>query len=112
MGRHRTKSEWSSSILGSMADDGDDEPGDADQRDVPFVTDPETVAVMVYALRLVHAWTHGLPAGGIVDALTAAIRAHPLWRPEYDADPKAVPASEVGPQEPGHGRSAGLKLVD
>jgi hypothetical protein len=95
-----------------MADNGDDEPGDDDQGERPFVADPETVAVMVYAMRLVHAWTHGLPAGEIVDAFTAAIRAHPLWRREYDADPEVVPASDAGPQEPGHGGGPGLKLVD
>lgn len=96
-----------------MADDGDDEHGDEDERDVPFVADPETVAVMVYALRLVHAWTHGLPAGEIAVALTAAIRAHPLWRPDYDADPEAVPASSgADVTEPGDIRKPGLKLVD
>lgn len=95
-----------------MADDGEDEPGNDDQQEVPFVADPQTVAVMVYALRLVHAWTHGLPAGEIVDALTGAIRAHPLWQPEYDTDPQAVPASAAGPQEPGNSRGPGLKLVD
>lgn len=94
-----------------MADNGDDESGGDDQREVPFVADPETVAVMVYALRLVHAWMHGLPAGELVNALTAAIRAHPLWRPEYDADPGAVPAS-AGSPEPGPGPWPGLKLVD
>lgn len=55
-------------------------------------------AVVAAAIRVVHAWAHGLVAIDAEHDLRGTVRAHPAWLAAYETDPAQPPAPTTSSQ--------------